>query len=249
MEPRRILGCYNCSNGKHRRIIFGGAGNRGAWAVFQQIFAVFHKGVVLRCTATSAGIYRYLKVLLPLNFRFIVHWTSPQNLAAYYQESGRAGRDGRRSYCRIYHSRDDLNSMNFFVKGNMAALSAKVGNKKLPKAVAEKRKQGIQFGFEKMVEYLQKESPVCRHKMLAAYFGEESLPECKTNCDVCKSPEVVKCGLAKYNEVLLWQVAILSLLFDFMAIVENIACVLKLCFWHHSTHSTSCVEYASAIPF
>tara|TARA_R110000868_G_scaffold235273_8_gene489138 strand:- start:43717 stop:45888 length:2172 start_codon:yes stop_codon:yes gene_type:complete len=102
------------------------------------------------------------------NVRFVVHFDMPQNIESYYQQIGRAGRDGLRSDCILLFGYADTQKIKYFI-------NQKEGNEK---QVAEDH-------LNKLVKYL--ESLDCRRKPLLGYFGEEYTNDECGMCDNCLS--------------------------------------------------------------
>ncbi|WNH11537.1 DNA helicase RecQ [Thalassobellus suaedae] len=100
------------------------------------------------------------------NVRWVVHYNMPKNIEGYYQEIGRAGRDGLKSHALLFHSYADVIQLQNFASGasNEAVQIAKLDRMK-------------QFS----------EATTCRRKILLSYFGELLGTNCG-NCDVCKNP-------------------------------------------------------------
>ncbi|WP_018128294.1 DNA helicase RecQ [Balneola vulgaris] len=102
------------------------------------------------------------------NVRFVIHYDMPQNIESYYQQIGRAGRDGLRSDCLLLYGSSDTQKIRYFI-------NKKQGQEK---EVAEKH-------LKDLVKYL--ETTDCRRKPLMSYFGENYPKEECGMCDNCLS--------------------------------------------------------------
>ncbi|CCX48236.1 aTP-dependent DNA helicase RecQ [Bacteroides sp. CAG:927] len=102
--------------------------------------------------------------------RFVIHYDMPKSLEGYYQETGRAGRDGGEGLCITFYAAKDLQKMEKFIQN---------------KPVAEQ-----EIGRQLLAETASyAESSMCRRKTLLHYFGEEYTQENCGNCDNCLNPK------------------------------------------------------------
>ncbi len=100
--------------------------------------------------------------------RFVIHYDMPKSLEGYYQETGRAGRDGGEGQCIAFYAYKDLDKLRKFMQGKPVA-EQEIGNQLLLETQA------------------YAESSVCRRKLLLHYFGEELENDCGC-CDNCMKP-------------------------------------------------------------
>jgi ATP-dependent DNA helicase RecQ len=104
------------------------------------------------------------------DIRFVIHFNIPKSIENYYQETGRAGRDGLEGNCILYYSHKDVAKLEHLMKD---------------KPLSE-REVGAQL-INEMVGFA--ETGVCRRKVLMSYFGEEYTTENCGECDNCRHPK------------------------------------------------------------
>ena len=108
------------------------------------------------------------------NVRYIVHFTMPKNIESYYQEIGRAGRDGAMSKCHILFNRSDIRTLEYLIYTTVQIDRKELEIKKL----------------QSMIDFC--ESKECLRAFILKYFGEENIREYCNNCSNCLNSDELR---------------------------------------------------------
>ncbi|MDN7023411.1 RecQ family ATP-dependent DNA helicase [Methanoculleus sp. FWC-SCC1] len=128
----------------------------------QEQFCADEAVIICATTAFGMGIDK-------ADVRFVIHYDIPKNLEAYYQETGRAGRDGKKSDCMLFYAEEEVRRVRRLITTEYAGgLQREIALKKL----------------DELVDYCT--TTACRRARLLAYFGEKAADERCGTCDTCR---------------------------------------------------------------
>jgi RecQ family ATP-dependent DNA helicase len=141
--------------------------------------------VIVATTAFGMGIDKE-------DVRFVVHYDIPKTFEGFYQEAGRAGRDGKASLCLLYYDHDNRDFMRTIVQASRPKSKPDAGARII-------NFEGREKSFEALVQYCLR-TDRCRHQMIADYLEDEQTPKCDWACDWHKDPDKLRRDKRQYED-------------------------------------------------